>query len=350
MSTKLNDPFNVCTSLKDERGKLLGEFYSLPKLAAHPSMERVRRLPISIRIVLESVLRHCDGHRITQEQVRELAHWNAKKPSLSEVPFVVSRVILQDFTGVPLLVDLAAMRDAVAELGKNAGCIEPLVPVDLIVDHSVQVDHFGTSEAFAFNLQMEFKRNRERYEFLKWGQEAFKTFSVVPPGVGIVHQVNLEHIAQIVFAKPNGDGAVLYPDTLVGTDSHTTMINGLGVVGWGVGGIEAEAAMLGQPVYFQTPEVVGVHLKGKLKAGVTATDLTLRLTELLRAAHVVEKFVEFFGEGAASLTLPDRATIANMAPEYGATMGFFPVDHNTLDYLRAPGRSQDVIERAELYF
>jgi aconitate hydratase len=318
--------------------KTLGKFkyYSLPDLLGSQS-----RLPVSIRIMLESLMRNCDGKKVREEDVKLLAHWNAKKPDPKDVPFCVARVILQDFTGVPLLVDLAAMRDAVSDPKK----IEPLVPVDLVIDHSVQVDRSGTVDAFLFNLQVEFDRNRERYEFLKWGQEAFKTFKVVPPGIGIVHQVNLEHIASVVTEK---DG-VLYPDTLVGTDSHTTMINGLGVVGWGVGGIEAEAAMLGQPVSIQTPEVIGVHLDGEMPEGVTATDLTLRVTELLRKEKVVGKFVEFFGAGTASLTVADRATIGNMAPEYGATMGFFPVDEKTLDYLRMTGRDEKHVKLVEEY-
>ena len=290
---------------------------------------------------MESLVRNCDGKTITEEDVRTLANWNPGSPSDTEIPFIVSRIILQDFTGVPLLVDLAAMRSAVAELGHDPKAIEPLVPVDLVVDHSVQVDHAGSNEAFAANLRFEFERNRERYEFLKWGQQAFQTFSVVPPAVGIVHQVNLEHLARVVFEKQHGDGSLLYPDTLVGTDSHTTMINGLGVVGWGVGGIEAEAGMLGQPVYFQTPEVIGVNLHGEMKEGVTATDLAIRVTELLRTEGVVGKFVEFHGQGAADLSLADRATIANMAPEYGATIGFFPVDESTLQYLRTTGRSEE---------
>ncbi len=318
--------------------KSLGEYkyHSLLDLLGPQS-----RLPVSIRIMLESLMRNCDGKKVREEDVQRLAKWNAQKPNPCDVPFCVARVILQDFTGVPLLVDLAAMRDAVADPKK----IEPLVPVDLVIDHSVQVDRFGTEDSFLFNLQLEFERNRERYEFLKWGQEAFKTFKVVPPGIGIVHQVNLESIATVVTEK---DG-VLYPDTLVGTDSHTTMINGLGVVGWGVGGIEAEAAMLGQPVSIQTPEVIGVHLVGHMPEGITATDLTLRVTELLRKEKVVGKFVEFFGEGTASLTVADRATIANMAPEYGATTGFFPVDDKTLDYMRMTGRDEKHVRLVEEY-
>lgn len=319
--------------------------YSLPALQAQ-GFDRLPRLPVSIRIVLESVLRNCDGKRVREQDVRALAAYDAANPGTSEIPFVVSRIVLQDFTGVPLLVDLAAMRDAVKEVGGDPALIEPLVPVDLVVDHSVQVDRSGTASAFLDNLRMEFGRNRERYEFLKWGQQAFETFSVVPPAIGIVHQVNLEYLAKVVFEK---DG-VYYPDSLVGTDSHTTMINGLGIVGWGVGGIEAEAGMLGQPIAFQTPEVIGVHLSGHLRNGVTATDLTLRITELLRKARVVGKFVEFFGEGTAQLSLPDRATIANMAPEYGATMGFFPIDEKTLDYLRMTGRSDAAIELVRDYY
>jgi aconitate hydratase len=326
-----------------------GYIASLPALDT-AGLGNISRLPISIRVVLESVLRNCDGLRITEEDVRKLAGWNAAKPVDVEIPFVVSRIVLQDFTGVPLLVDLAAMRDAVAKLGHKAGLIEPLVPVDLVVDHSVQVDRFGTAASFKENLHIEFERNRERYEFLKWGQGAFETFSVVPPAIGIVHQVNLEYLAKVVFAKEVNGEWCFYPDSLVGTDSHTTMINGLGVVGWGVGGIEAEAGMLGQPVYFQTPEVIGVHLSGALREGVTATDLTLRVTELLRKEKVVGKFVEFYGEGATKLTVADRATIANMAPEYGATMGFFGLDEQTLDYLRATGRTTEQVALVKAYY
>ena len=334
------NPFNSLQPFKS--GSSSGKIYSLPQLEEQ-GIGPIGRLPVSIRVVLESVLRNCDGKRITEEDVQRLANWNAKSPAQEEIPFTVSRIVLQDFTGVPLLVDLAAMRDAAAKLGKEASVIEPLVPVDLVVDHSVQVDRSGTAESFRQNLRFEFERNRERYEFLKWGQQAFDTFSVVPPAIGIVHQVNLEHLAKVVFEKKIEGESVFYPDTLVGTDSHTTMINGLGVVGWGVGGIEAEAGMLGQPVYFLTPEVIGVNLTGVLKEGVTATDLTLRITEMLRAHKVVGKFIEFFGEGVEELTLADRATIANMAPEYGATMGFFPVDEQTLEYLRITGRSEEQI-------
>ncbi len=322
-----------------------GQLYSLAALEKQ-GLGKISRLPVSIRIVLESVLRNVDGVKVTEEDVRNLAAWNAKNPAKVEVPFTVARIVLQDFTGVPLLVDLAAMRSAVEKLGKDPKLIEPLVPVDLVVDHSVQVDFAGTADALERNMDMEFTRNRERYEFLKWGQQAFDTFNVVPPGIGIVHQVNLEYLARGVLSK---DG-VFYPDTLVGTDSHTTMINGLGVVGWGVGGIEAEAGMLGQPITFLTPEVVGVHLTGKLGEGVTATDLALHVTQLLRAQGVVGKFVEFYGEGAAALPLADRATIANMAPEYGATMGFFPVDGESVDYLANTGRSDDACGAFRNYF
>ena len=324
-------------------------YYSLPALE-EAGIAPISRLPVSIRIVLESVLRNCDGKKVTENDVTTLARWNAKRPAEEEIPFVVARIVLQDFTGVPLLVDLAAMRGAVARVGQDPQIIEPLVPVDLVVDHSVQVDFAGIPEAIELNLDYEFKRNRERYEFLKWGQQAFKTFGVVPPGIGIVHQVNLEYLAHGVISASSAEGEVCYPDTLVGTDSHTTMINGLGIVGWGVGGIEAEAGMLGQPVYFLTPEVVGVHLSGKLREGVTATDLALRITQMLRAEKVVGKFVEFYGAGAASLPLPDRATIGNMAPEYGATMGFFPVDSESVNYLRMTGRSEETVDRFAKYF
>ena len=326
-----------------------GSFHYYALSAIEEKGVPIKHLPVSIRIVLESLLRNCDGIRVKEEDVFKLARWSPEKIDEGDVPFIVSRVILQDFTGVPLLVDLAAMRDAVAKQGKDPGLIEPQVPVDLVVDHSVQVDRAGTEDAFLFNLQVEFDRNQERYIFLKWGQEAFQTFQVVPPGIGIVHQVNLEHLASVVVSREINGKQCLYPDTLVGTDSHTTMINGLGVVGWGVGGIEAEAAMLGQPVALQTPEVIGVHLKGRLGHGVTATDLTLRLTELLRQAKVVGKFVEFFGEGTASLAVADRATIGNMAPEYGATMGFFPVDEATLEYLKLTGRDAKTIKMIKNY-
>ena len=301
---------------------------------------------MSIRLVLEAVLRNCDGKRVLESNIRELANWKPTEARTAEIPFVVARIVLQDFTGVPLLVDLAAMRSAVAKMGKNPKIIEPLVPVDLVVDHSVQVDFAGSAEAMGKNLELEFSRNRERYQFLKWGMQAFDTFKVVPPGIGIVHQVNLEYLAKGVLSAGN----VYYPDTLVGTDSHTTMINGIGIVGWGVGGIEAEAGMLGQPVYFLTPDVVGVHLTGALKEGVTATDLALTITQLMRKTKVVGKFVEFFGPGAAALPVVDRATIANMAPEYGATMGFFPIDAECTNYLRATGRDEKQVATYEAYY
>jgi aconitate hydratase len=322
-----------------------GQFFSLPELAR--TFPNLNRMPVSLRIVLESVLRNCDGKKVTEEHVRQLANWGAGAERVDEIPFVVARVVLQDFTGVPLLADLAAMRNVAAEMGKNPKTIEPLVPVDLVVDHSVMIDHFGNKQALDLNMKLEFQRNRERYEFMKWGMQAFDTFGVVPPGFGIVHQVNLEHLARGVHKTKD---KVYYPDSLVGTDSHTTMINGIGVVGWGVGGIEAEAGMLGQPVYFLTPDVVGFELTGKLREGVTATDLVLTVTEILRKHKVVGKFVEFFGEGTKTLALPDRATIANMAPEYGATMGFFPVDERTVEYFKGTGRTKDEIEAFEAYF
>jgi aconitate hydratase len=337
--SNLPNPFNTLQTF--EGGK---KFYSLPALeqAGFP----ISRLPVSIRLVLEAVLRNCDGKRVLESNIRELAAWKPTEPRTAEIPFVVARIVLQDFTGVPLLVDLAAMRSAVAKLGKNPKIIEPLVPVDLVVDHSVQVDFSGNADALKKNLDLEFSRNRERYQFLKWGMQAFDTFKVVPPGIGIVHQVNLEYLAKGILSA----GDVYYPDTLVGTDSHTTMINGIGIVGWGVGGIEAEAGMLGQPVYFLTPDVVGVYLTGALKEGVTATDLALTVTQILRKAKVVGKFVEFFGPGAAALPVVDRATIANMAPEYGATMGFFPIDAECSNYLRATGREEKHIATYEAYY
>src|SRR6266513_2253408 len=328
-----------------------GFLHSLPVLEEQ-GIGPISRLPVSIRIVLESVLRNCDGKKVRRKDVETLANWNAKSPAKEEIPFVVARIVLQDFTGVPLVVDLAAMRSAVKELGGDPKIIEPLVPVDLVVDHSVQVDFAGSAQALQLNMEMEFKRNRERYQFLKWGQQAFKTFQLIPPGIGIVHQVNLEYLAKgVLSSQPSTlNSQLFFPDTLVGTDSHTTMINGLGVVGWGVGGIEAEAGMLGQPVYFLTPEVVGVHMSGQLREGVTATDLVLHITQLLRAQKVVGKFVEFYGEGAASLPVPDRATIGNMSPEYGATMGYFPIDQESVDYLRATGRSEEQCLAFENYF
>jgi aconitate hydratase len=346
----MNDEFKALKKFDAGKGRE-GLFFSLPVLEDE-GIGKISRLPVSIRIVLESVLRNCDGKKVRRKDVEALARWNAKSPANEEIPFVVARIVLQDFTGVPLIVDLAAMRSAVQRLGGDPKIIEPLVPVDLVVDHSVQVDFFGSPRALELNLDMEFKRNRERYQFLKWGQQAFKTFQLIPPGIGIVHQVNLEYLAKgVLFTQPPTlNSQLFYPDTLVGTDSHTTMINGLGVVGWGVGGIEAEAGMLGQPVYFLTPEVVGVHMSGQLCEGVTATDLVLHITQLLRARKVVGKFVEFYGEGAASLPVPDRATIGNMSPEYGATMGFFPVDRESVNYLRATGRVEEECLAFENYF
>jgi len=339
----MSDPFNTLDSLSTPAGAL--HIASLKKLEAALDVS-LARLPVSIRIVLESVLRNCDGVKVTPEHVRQLANWKPNAERTDEIPFTVARVILQDFTGVPLLADLAAMRSAASRAGKDPQKIEPLVPVDMVVDHSIQVDRFGTPDALDLNMKIEFERNLERYQFLKWGMQAFDTFKVVPPGVGIVHQVNMEFLARGVMEK---DG-MAYPDTLVGTDSHTTMINGLGIVAWGVGGIEAEAAMLGQPVYFLTPDVVGVNLTGSVKPGVTATDVVLTITEMLRRAKVVGKFVEFFGEGAAALPVTDRATIANMAPEYGATMGFFPVDEATCQYFSATGRKAHQVDLIRAYY
>ncbi len=336
--------FNTRTSFNLANGSQ-GTLYSLPALEA-AGLGRISRLPVSIRIVLEAVLRNYDDKKIAESHIRELANWQPNAPRTEEIPFVVARIVLQDFTGVPLLADLAAMRDAAAAQGCDPKIIEPLVPVNLVVDHSVQIDSYNNPDALKINMELEFERNTERYRFMKWGMQAFDTFKVVPPGIGIVHQVNLEYLARGVQQKEG----VYYPDTLVGTDSHTTMINGIGVVGWGVGGIEAEAGMLGQPVYFLTPDVVGVNLKGTLREGVTATDVVLTVTELLRRHKVVGKFVEFFGAGTAALTLPDRATIANMAPEYGATMGFFPVDDVTVSFMRNTGRTEEELDAFESYF
>jgi aconitate hydratase len=343
MSTPHN-LFNTLQKFDLGNGKQ-GNLYSLPALEK-AGVGAISKLPVSIRLVLESVLRNCDGKKVHEANIKELANWKPTETRTAEIPFVVARIVLQDFTGVPLLVDLAAMRTAVAKIGKNPKIIEPLVPVDLVVDHSVQVDFAGAADSMQRNLDLEFTRNRERYQFLKWGMQAFDTFKVVPPGIGIVHQVNLEYLAKGVLNA----GDVYYPDTLVGTDSHTTMINGIGIVGWGVGGIEAEAGMLGQPVYFLTPDVVGVHLTGVLREGVTATDLALTVTQILRKAKVVGKFVEFFGPGATALPVVDRATIANMAPEYGATMGFFPIDAECVNYLRATGRSDEAVKTYENYY
>ena len=334
--------FNTCRTLESKGFEQA--YYSLPALA-EAGEGSIETLPVSIRILLESLLRNYDGHQITEQDVVNLANWDANSPKAAEIPFKPARVVAQDFTGVPLVVDIAAMRTAVAGLGGDAQMIEPLVPVDLVIDHSIQVDAYGTENAFQFNTRREFERNKERYEFLKWGQQAFEKFNIIPPSIGIVHQVNLEYLAQVVMTEEG----MAYPDTLVGTDSHTTMINGLGIVGWGVGGIEAEAAMLGQPVYILTPEVLGVHMKGKLQEGVTATDLVLTVTQRLRAAAVVGKFVEFFGEGVEALSLPDRATLSNMCPEYGATIGFFPPDDETINYLHLTGRDEAHVHFVETY-
>jgi aconitate hydratase len=341
---------NLHKTLKEfDSGAGKGKYYSLPALGKQLGV-KVERLPLSIRVVLESVLRNFDGKKITEEHIKQLANWAPTAARTDEIPFVVARVVLQDFTGVPLLADIAAMRGVAERMGKTPKSIEPLVPVDLVVDHSVQIDYFRRPDALDLNMKLEFQRNNERYEFMKWGMQAFDTFKVVPPGIGIVHQVNLEYLARGVHKKTEGADTVYYPDSLVGTDSHTTMINGIGVVGWGVGGIEAEAGMLGQPVYFLTPDVVGVELKGKLREGLTATDLVLTITEMLRKEKVVGKFVEFFGEGTASIGVPDRATIGNMAPEYGATMGFFPVDDKTIEYFEGTGRTKQEIAAFAAYF
>jgi len=340
------NPFGARASLETRESR--GVIYRLEALEK-AGLGKMSRLPFSIKVLLEAVLRNCDGELITEEDVKSLAGWDAARPAAREVPFRPARVILQDFTGVPAVVDLAAMREAMKRLGGDPAKINPLVPVDLVIDHSVQVDVAGSLVALQKNAEIEFQRNRERYEFLRWGQKAFDNFRVVPPATGIVHQVNLEFLAKVVLAQKAGGDTVFLPDTLVGTDSHTTMINGLGVLGWGVGGIEAEAAMLGQPYYFLTPQVVGFKLSGKLKEGLTATDLVLTVTEMLRKKGVVDKFVEFYGPGLAEMALPDRATIGNMAPEYGATMGFFPVDAETLRYLRMTGRTEGEVERVERY-
>ncbi len=344
--TQTPDPFKARKTFSGPDGEV--GYYSLQQLE-DDGIAPVSKLPISIRILLESVLRNCDGYVVNQEDVRNLANWKAGEPAPVEVPFMPSRVVLQDFTGVPCVVDLAAMRDGMQALGGDPRKINPLIPVDLVIDHSVQVDLFGTADALARNVEIEFERNKERYEFLRWGQQAFDNFRVVPPNTGIVHQVNLEYLAQGVFVREDHAGPVALPDTLVGTDSHTTMINGLGVLGWGVGGIEAEAGMLGQPLYMLMPEVVGFRVTGALAPGTTATDLVLKVTEMLRAEGVVGKFVEFFGPGVPEMSLADRATIANMAPEYGATMGFFPVDRETLRYLERTGRSQKQVALVEAY-
>jgi aconitate hydratase len=340
------NPFGARASLETAAGR--AGIYRLDRLEK-AGLGNLSRLPFSLKVLLEAVLRNCDGRLITEDEVAALARWQATSPATREVPFKPARVVLQDFTGVPAVVDLAAMRSAMQRLGGKPEKINPLVPVDLVIDHSVQVDEFASPLALQRNAEIEFARNRERYEFLRWGQQAFSNFRVVPPATGIVHQVNLEYLAKVVLAREEDSETVLMPDTLVGTDSHTTMINGLGVLGWGVGGIEAEAAMLGQPYYFLTPKVVGFKLRGRLREGVTATDLVLTVTEILRKKGVVDKFVEFSGEGLSQMALADRATVANMAPEYGATMGFFPVDDETLRYLRQTGRTDEEVDRVERY-
>src|SRR5271169_1162485 len=346
VSAKHTDEFGARSVLETPGGRAF--IYRLDRLET-AGVGGISRLPFSIKVLLESVLRNCDGELITAEDVAALAQWNAQSPVAREVPFKPARVILQDFTGVPAVVDLAAMRSAMKRLGGDPAKINPLVPVDLVIDHSVQVDVFGSLVALARNADIEFDRNRERYEFLRWGQKAFANFRVVPPATGIVHQVNLEFLAKVVLEQKEHSDVVWLPDTLVGTDSHTTMINGLGVLGWGVGGIEAEAAMLGQPYYFLTPKVVGFKLTGGLREGVTATDLVLTVTQTLRKKGVVDKFVEFYGDGLSQMSLADRATIGNMSPEYGATMGFFPVDDETLRYMRQTGRTDEEVDRVERY-
>ena len=341
------DPFGARDSFDTGDGQVA--LYRLSRLEDQ-GLGAISGLPYSIRVLLEAVLRNCDGYIVEEEDVRNLAAWSASSLVAREVPFKPSRVVLQDFTGVPAVVDLAAMRSAMQRLGGNPNSINPLIPVDLVIDHSVQVDQFGSDDALQANVEIEFQRNRERYEFLRWGQKAFDNFRVVPPNVGIVHQVNLEYLAELVFVRDDAGGRVAFPDTLVGTDSHTTMVNGLGVLGWGVGGIEAEAVMLGQPLYMLMPEVVGFELTGELAPGATATDLVLTVVEQLRQVGVVGKFVEFFGEGVSRMSLADRATLANMAPEYGATMGFFPVDEEAIGYLRRTGRAESQVQLVERYY
>lgn len=341
------NPAQIKTTLKTATGRVT--IFSLTK-AEKSGLGQVSRLPYSIRILLENALRNCDGYQVTPEDIRRLINWSPRPTTSAEIVFKPGRVILQDFTGVPCVVDLAAMRSALKRTGGDYKKVNPLVPCDLVIDHSLQIDAFGSKKAFAINLKKEFERNTERYEFLKWGQNNFKNFRVIPPATGIIHQINLEYLAKGVLSKKIGKETIVYPDTVVGTDSHTTMINGLGVVGWGVGGIEAEAVMLGEPIYMLLPEVLGVKLEGNLQENVNATDLVLTVTQLLRKKGVVGKFVEFFGQGLNALTLPDRATIANMAPEYGATMGIFPVDQETLNYYRLTGRSAKEIDMIERYF
>ncbi|MEX0820288.1 MAG: aconitate hydratase AcnA, partial [Pirellulaceae bacterium] len=342
----MGDSFGVRDTFESGSGPV--GIYRIQRLEDQ-GLGAVSRLPYSIRVLLEAVVRNCDGFVVTEDDVKNLASWNAASPAKLEIPFKPARVVLQDFTGVPAVVDLAAMRSAMQRLGGSPTKINPLIPVDLVIDHSVQVDMFGDANALARNVEIEFQRNRERYEFLRWGQKAFDNFRVVPPNVGIVHQVNLEFLAKGTFVRDDGEGPVARPDSLVGTDSHTTMINGLGIVGWGVGGIEAEAVMLGQPLYMLMPDVVGFELTGTLPPGATATDMVLTVTEVLRKEGVVGKFVEFFGEGVSPMKLADRATIANMAPEYGATMGFFPIDGETLNYMRRTGRTEAEVALVERY-
>jgi len=341
-----HDPFNARATLSTPLGNFT--FFRLNALEA-AGLVRLERLPFSIRVLLESTLRQIDAHLITEQVVRSIAHWQPTAPQRSDIPFQPARVIMQDFTGVPAVVDLAAMRSALKRIGGDPQQINPQIPVDLVIDHSVQVDFFASPQALQRNTEMEFQRNRERYEFLRWGQETFSNFRVVPPATGIIHQVNLEYLAGVVLTKESDGAAMVFADTLVGTDSHTTMINGLGVLGWGVGGIEAEAAILGQPIVMLIPDVIGFRLHGQLAEGTTATDMVLTITEKLRRAGVVGKFVEFFGSGLSSISLPDRATIANMAPEYGATVGFFPVDDETLSYLRLSGRDPQHVDLVERY-
>ena len=340
------NPFGSRSTLKTRKGKF--DFFSLPRLDSQ-GLAKVSRMPFAIKVLLESVLRQVNGFDVREEDVMALCNWASAESRGREFPFKPARVVMQDFTGVPAIVDLAAMRDAMGDLGGDPQRINPVIPVDLVIDHSVQVDLYASSRALAGNASLEFQRNRERYEFLRWGAKAFANFRVVPPATGIVHQVNLEYLAQVVQTVPEGKSMVAFPDTLVGTDSHTPMINGIGVLGWGVGGIEAEAALLGQPLYMLTPEVVGMRLSGSLREGVTATDLVLTVTQALRKFGVVDKIVEFFGPGLDSLSVADRATISNMSPEYGATAGFFPVDEKTLEYLRFTGRSADLVDLVERY-
>src|SRR5215813_4979337 len=339
----MNNSFRARSTLKAG-----DQSYEIWSLAALPQ-DKVARLPYSLKILLENLLRFEDGVNVTRADIEALLEWDPAATPSHEIAFTPARVILQDFTGVPCIVDLAAMRDAIVRLGGDAERVNPLNPAELVIDHSVQVDEYGTPGALAANTAIEFARNKERYAFLRWGQTAFRNFSVVPPNTGIVHQVNLEYLGRVIFDAESNGTRRAYPDTLVGTDSHTTMINGLGVLGWGVGGIEAEAAMLGQPVTMLIPQVIGFRLNGKLKPGATATDLVLTVTEMLRRKGVVDKFVEFFGDGLANLPLADRATIANMAPEYGSTCGIFPIDDETLRYLRLTGRSEGRVRLVEAY-